>query len=171
MKSELNLAKMSNYHLPPQLLELSLYPIPISILLPRTTPKTFTSSPDGIFLKIIKRVALHCIRIGMPNKVGMERSFHSSWNGIVIPFRLEWKAHSIPIGIEWSHSILPGMEWSFHSSWIGMTIPFHWDWNYNNIALKDEFYLSISTKLWFVVSFKMSGWPFLYFLWFPMKQN
>ena len=59
----------------------------------------------GIFLKIIKRVALQSGRIGMPNPVGMESSFRSGWNGMksfhsggngmAIPFRPEWRVHSI----------------------------------------------------------------------------
>ena len=45
----------------------------------------------------------------------MECSVHSSWNGVSIPFRLEWN-WVIPFLQEWNElSILARMEWPLHS--------------------------------------------------------
>ena len=41
-----------------------------------------------VFLKIIKQEAFQAIQMGMPNPVGMERSYHSVRNGMAIPFWL-----------------------------------------------------------------------------------
>ena len=99
--------------------------------IPKNTKNGPFDTPGGIFLNIIKRVALQSSQIGMLNSVGMESSFNSGWNGMK-SFHSAWNEMAIPFRTEWKvHSISDRMESSFHSGHNGME-SFHSDNNINN---------------------------------------
>ena len=77
---------------------------------------------------------------------GMEWSFHSCRNGVVIPFLQEWSGHSIPAGMKCSfHSCRNGMT-PFHSSRNGVVIPFLKDWNDHSIPLRLKWLIFILVR-------------------------
>ena len=68
-------------------------------------------------------MALHSTRDGI------ECSFPSIQNRMLVQFLQEWSVYSILAGMEWSHSIPAEMEYALKSCRNGMTTPFLQEWN------------------------------------------